>query len=127
MATITASQKFENEVKAVIAKGEADERASKASLPAAMQPAAVRQLLGGAVFEVAKSDNSGNLFGFNLGKTPMPSAKRPATNKPATTSEPVRKSSKENPALTISDARAALAQTRVDGEPKAKRQRVAEC
>ena len=67
MATITASQKFENEVKAVIAKGEADERASKASLPAAMQPAAVRQLLGGAVFEVAKSDGSGNLFGFNLG------------------------------------------------------------
>ena len=67
MATITAAQKFENEVKAVVAMGEADEKASKATLPAAMQPAAVRQLLGGAVFEVAKSDGTGMLFGFNLG------------------------------------------------------------
>ena len=67
MATITAAQKFENDVKAVIAMGEADEKASKATLPAAMQPAAVRQLLGGAVFEVAKSDGTGVLFGFNLG------------------------------------------------------------
>ena len=54
MATITAAQKFENGVRAVIAMGEADEKASKATL----QPAAVRQLLGGAVFEVAKSETS---------------------------------------------------------------------
>jgi ubiquitin-protein ligase E3 A len=50
---------------------------------------------------------------------PAPSAKRPATSKPAMATEPLRKSSKENPALSLKDVRAALAQTHADGEAKA--------
>ena len=66
MTSISAMDVFSGKVQKVIVIAKRDEANTRASWPASFAAAAVKELCGGAVFEVKKSDGSGTTFGYTL-------------------------------------------------------------